>query len=263
MRGLLLAAGKGMRLRPITDTVPKSLVPVHGRPLLDYWLELLFDAGVERVLINTHWLANKVRDHIECSCWRSRIDLVHEPDLLGTGGTLLANHAYFGEEALLLAHADNLTDFDVGAFMSAHAARPRQCLMTMLAFRTDDPSSCGILEVDERGIVLAFHEKIANPPGNLANGAVYIIEPHVIEDLAAYDRPFVDLSVDVIPGLVNKILAFETTGYHRDIGNAESLQRAHFEFSANRRSDRVMQMVGADRNMACKSLAKNDPSERA
>jgi mannose-1-phosphate guanylyltransferase len=241
MRGLLLAAGKGMRLRPITDTVPKCLVPVHGRPLLDYWLALLFEAGIERVLVNTHWLADKVRDHVECSCWRSRIDLVHEPRLLGTGGTLLANRAYFGGEALLLAHADNLTNFDVAAFMSAHAARPRQCLMTMLAFRTDDPSSCGILEVDERGIVVAFHEKIANPPSNLANGAVYIIEPRVIEDLAAYDRPFVDLSVDVIPGLVHKILAFETTGYHRDIGNAASLQRAHFEFSANRRSDRVTQ----------------------
>jgi mannose-1-phosphate guanylyltransferase len=238
MRALLLAAGKGTRLRPITDIVPKCLVPVQGRPLLDYWLDLLFDAGIERALINTHWLAEKVRDHVEGSGWRSRIDLVHEPVLLGTGGTLLANRAYYGEEALLLAHADNLTDFDVAAFMSAHAARPAQCSMTMLAFRTDDPSSCGILEVDERGIVLAFHEKIANPPGNLANGAVYIIEPRVMEQLAVYDRAFIDLSLDVIPGLVNKILAFETTGYHRDIGNAASLQRAHFEFSGNRNSSR-------------------------
>jgi mannose-1-phosphate guanylyltransferase len=239
MRALLLAAGKGTRLRPITDTVPKCLVPVHGRPLLDYWLDLLFDAGIERVLINTHWLAEKVREHVKDSRWRSQVDLVHEPQLLGTGGTLLANRDYFGRDALLLAHADNLTDFDVAGFLYAHAQRPRQCLMTMLAFRTDDPSSCGILELDERGIVQAFHEKVANPPGNLANGAVYIFEPDVIDRFAAYNRTFIDLSIDVIPGLVGKILAVETVGYHRDIGNASSLQRAHCEFAANRRLDRA------------------------
>jgi mannose-1-phosphate guanylyltransferase len=238
MRALLLAAGRGTRLRPITDTVPKCLVPVHGRPLLDYWFDLLFDAGIERVLVNTHWLAEKVCDHVKSSRWRSRIDLVHEPQLLGTGGTLFANRGYFGQKALLLAHADNLTDFDVAGLMSAHAQRPRQCLMTMLAFRTDDPSSCGILELDERGIVRAFHEKVANPPGNLANGAVYIFEPEVIDRFAAYDRAF-DLSIDVIPELVGKILAIETTGYHRDIGNESSLRRAHCEFGANRRLDRT------------------------
>jgi mannose-1-phosphate guanylyltransferase len=241
MRGLLLAAGMGTRLRPLTDSVPKCLVPVHGRPLLDYWLDLLFDAGIARVLINTHWLAEKVRDHVASSRWRSQIDLVHEPELLGTGGTVLANRAYFADEAFLLAHADNLTDFDVAAFMSAHARRPRECVMSMLAFRTDDPSSCGILELDERGVVLAFHEKVANPPGNLANGAVYIIEPQVVQGLAAFGRPFIDLSVDVIPGLVNKILAVETAGYHRDIGNAASLQRANFEFNARPRQDRARQ----------------------
>jgi mannose-1-phosphate guanylyltransferase len=239
MRALLLAAGRGTRLRPITDTIPKCLVPVHGRPLVDYWFDLLFEAGIERVLINTHWLAEKVREHVKGSRWRSRVDLVHEPQLLGTGGTLLANRDYFGQEALLLAHADNLTDFDVVGFMSAHAQRPRKCLITMLAFRTDDPSSCGILEVDERGIVQAFHEKVTNPPGNLANGAVYIFEPEVIDRFAVYDRPYIDLSIDVIPGLVGKILTVETVGYHRDIGNASSLQRAHREFGANQRLDRA------------------------
>src|ERR1700722_2511913 len=183
MRALLLAAGMGSRLRPITDTTPKCLVPVHGKPLLDYWLELLFGAGVERVLINTHWLSDKVRDHVALSPWRSLIDLVHEPHLLGTGGTVLANRRYFGEAPFLVAHADNLTDFDVAALIGAHEKRPPGCVMTMLAFRTDDPSSCGILELDSRGVVVGFHEKVANPPGNLANGAVYVIGPEVVARL--------------------------------------------------------------------------------
>lgn len=230
MRALLLAAGKGTRLRPLTDTVPKCLVPIHGRPLLAYWLDLLFAGGIERALINTHWLADQVRDFVEASAWRSRIDLTHETELLGTGGTMLANRGYFGDRPFMAAHADNLSDLDVTALLAAHQRRPPDCVMTMLAFRTDDPSSCGILELDDRGVVRAFHEKVANPPGNLANGAVYIFEPEVMARIAAHGRPFVDLSLDVIPGLLNRIMVFETSGYHRDIGNAQSLHRAHFEF---------------------------------
>jgi mannose-1-phosphate guanylyltransferase len=230
MRALLLAAGMGSRLRPITDTTPKCLVPVHGKPLLDYWLELLFGAGVERVLINTHWLSDKVRDHVALSPWRSLIDLVHEPHLLGTGGTVLANRRYFGEAPFLVAHADNLTDFDVAALIGAHEKRPPGCVMTMLAFRTDDPSSCGILELDSRGVVVGFHEKVANPPGNLANGAVYVIGPEVVARLVETGKTVIDLSTEIIPGLVGQILALEAARYHRDIGNLESLRRAHVDF---------------------------------
>ncbi|UPY38181.1 nucleotidyltransferase family protein [Sediminicoccus sp. KRV36] len=234
MRALLLAGGLGTRLRPITDTIPKCLVPIHGRPLLDYWFDLLFNAGVERALVNTHYLAPVVERHVAASPWRDRVDLVHEPELLGTGGTILANQAYFGAADFLVAHADNLTDFDVRALAAAHAARPAHVAMTMLAFRTDEPSSCGILQLDSQGLVQAFHEKVPNPPGNLANAAVYMIGAEVVARAAAFGRPVVDLSTEVIPPLVGRILAFETAGYHRDIGNPESLARAHAEFPAPR-----------------------------
>jgi mannose-1-phosphate guanylyltransferase len=230
MRALLLAAGIGSRLRPLTNTTPKCLVTVHDRPLLDYWLDLVFVGGIERALLNTHWLADQVRAHVENSPWRSRIDLVHEDELLGTGGTVLANRDWFGGQAFLVAHADNLTDFDVAGLIAAHNSRPAGCIMTMLAFRTDDPRSCGILELDEQNRVLAFHEKVENPPGNLANGAVYIFEPDVIDDIARLGRNIVDLSTEIIPNYLGRILCVETSGYHRDIGNPESLRRAHLEF---------------------------------
>lgn len=230
MRALLLAAGLGTRLRPLTDTVPKCLVPIHGRPLLDYWFELLFEAGIERALVNTHWLAEAVEHHVAATPWRSRIDLVNETELLGTGGTLLANREYFGREPILVAHADNLTDFNVRELIAAHASRPQGCAMTMLAFRTDAPSTCGILELDTMGRVLQFHEKVANPPGNVANAAVYIVEPDVVDAAARLGRRFVDLSLDVIPGFLGRILAVETEGYHRDIGTLESLRRAEAEY---------------------------------
>ncbi|MDZ4762330.1 MAG: nucleotidyltransferase family protein [Alphaproteobacteria bacterium] len=226
MRALLLAAGLGTRLRPITDSIPKCLVPINGRPLLDYWFDLLFESGIERALVNTHYFADRVATHIASSAWKSRIDQVFEPELLGTGGTLVANSDYFGDVSVLLAHADNLTDFSVGDMVAAHARRPVGCVMTMLSFRTDDPKSCGILELDRHGLLKAFHEKVDDPPGDLANGAVYLIEPEMRAFASALNTPFVDLQTEVIPHFLGRIQAYEHTGYHRDIGNPASLATA-------------------------------------
>lgn len=233
MRALLLAAGLGTRLRPLTDAVPKCLVPIHGRPLLAYWLEALFaDPRFERVLINTHHLAGAVGDFATASPWRDRIDLVHESRLLGTGGTILANRQYFCGEQFFVAHADNLTDAQPGRLIDAHLAAGPDILMTLLAFRTETPQSCGILELDGRGRVTGFHEKVADPPGNLANGAVYVFAQEVIERIAALDRPVADLSTEIIPGLIPRILAVEHPGFFMDIGTPEALSRARATFPA-------------------------------
>jgi len=232
MHALLLAAGHGTRLRPLTERLPKCLVPINGRPLLDYWLERLFASpAIERVLINTHWLAEQVTAHVAASPWRDRIDVVHEAELLGTGGTVVANKAYFHAAPILVAHADNLTGFDLDGFLSRHDGRPPAAAMTMLSFRTDDPRSCGILEIDTDGIVQRFHEKVEDPPDNLANAAVYILEPEVVAFACALQKRFVDLSTEVIPHFVGRIYSVETFQYHRDIGTMESLAAAERDFS--------------------------------
>jgi mannose-1-phosphate guanylyltransferase len=231
MNALLLAAGMGQRLRPITDTIPKCLVPIHGRPLLDYWLDILFETrAVDHAVINTHYLADKVDEFLARSRWRNRITTVFEPELLGTGGTVVANQAFFRGAPFLLAHADNLTDIDIRAFEKAHNERPEGVAITMLAFRSDDPRSCGILEVDDQWVVKAFHEKVDSPPGNLANAAVYILEPEVTKYAAALGGPFVDFSTQIIPHFVGRIFAIEHRGYHRDIGNPESLAHAQANY---------------------------------
>ena len=234
MRALLLAAGMGLRLLPITATRAKCMVEINGRPLLDYWLELLFEAGIERALVNTHWLPDQVTAFVRASRWADRIDPVHEDELLGTGGTVLANREWFQEKPFIVAHADNLTDFDVRGFVEAHRARPSGHAISMLGFRTDSPRSCGILELNERGTVIAFHEKVDDPKGNLANGAVYIFEPEVVDAIAAVGRPVVDLSTEIIPRFIGRILCVETSGYHRDIGTPESLKRAIADTSPRR-----------------------------
>ncbi len=233
MRALLLAAGLGTRLRPLTNQVPKCLVPIRGRPLLSYWLDgLLGDPRVERVLINTHHLPDQVRGFVAQSRWSERIDMVHEAELLGTGGTILANRAYFGEGPLFVAHADNLTDASLGTLLDAHFAAGPAILATLLAFRTQTPSTCGILELDGARRVIGFHEKVANPPGNLASGAVYMFAPAVMDRIAGRGHRFVDLSTEIIPGLLGQMLAVEHKGFFMDIGTPEALEQARKVFRA-------------------------------
>jgi mannose-1-phosphate guanylyltransferase len=235
LRAILLAAGLGTRLKPITDTIPKCLVPVNGRPLLDYWFDHLLGAGrLERVLVNTHYFADRVESHVARSKWKSQINLAHESELLGTGGTVIANRDFIWRGDFLLAHADNLTDFDVAALIDRHRRRPPGCVMTMLAFRTDDPRSCGILELDAQGLVQAFHEKVENPPGDLANGAVYMVGPEIVEFAAGLGRPVVDLQTEVIPHFLGRIQVYMHDGYHRDIGNPAALAKAEADMRAGK-----------------------------
>jgi mannose-1-phosphate guanylyltransferase len=231
MKALVLAAGLGTRLRPITNTIPKCLVPIHGRPLLDYWLELLLASrACEQVLVNTGYLAGEVRRYVAQCRWADRVTLVHEAALLGTGGTVVANRTFFGEEAFFVVHGDNLTTFDPHAFIAGHRSRAPGTEMTMMIFATDAPSSCGIVETDASARVIAFHEKVANPPGNWANAAVYIFEPAVLEFMAGLDKTIIDLSTEVIPAFLGRIATFPNRSYHRDIGTPESLAKAEAEF---------------------------------
>ena len=226
-----MAAGLGTRLRPLTERTPKCLVPIRGKPLLEYWLELLLAANIDRVLVNTHYLPEAVGRYVAESPWRERVTLVHEESLLGTGGTVLKNRFFFRGEPFVVAHADNLTRFDVRAFIRRHELRPTGTLITMMTFRTDVPQTCGIIEEDGSGIVTAFHEKVANPPGNRANAAVYVFEPAVIDFLQGLDKEIIDLSTEVIPAFIGRICTFFNSGYHRDIGTLESLRRAELEFN--------------------------------
>ncbi|MGE3261183.1 MAG: nucleotidyltransferase family protein [Bacteriovoracia bacterium] len=229
MRALLLAGGYGTRLRPLTLTIPKCLVPIHGRPLLDYWLETLDSPKIDGILVNTHYKPEAVNEFIAQSRHRKKVTLVHEPSLLGTGGTILANESFFGGEDFMVVHADNLSLFRVEDFIQAHKNRPENCLITMMTFETDSPSTCGIVELDAKGLVRAFHEKVPNPPGNLANGAVYIFSPEVMTMLKALRKPVIDLSTEILPRCLGRILTFKNTRYHRDIGSPEALALAESE----------------------------------
>jgi len=229
-RALLLAAGLGTRLRPLTNTVPKCMVEINGRPLLDYWLELLSRGGIDEVLVNLHYLPESMQAWLDASKYTIRISTVMEAQLLGTAGTLLRNRGFFQDAPVMLVHADNLSMFDVRAFVGRFEQRSSNIAITMMTFNTDQPSNCGIVELDTDGVVQAFHEKVENPPGNLANGAVYILAPEVIDYVASLGKEVVDFSTEVLPHYMGRINTFLNSTYHRDIGNLDSLALAQDEY---------------------------------
>jgi mannose-1-phosphate guanylyltransferase len=223
-KALLLAAGFGTRLKPATDIWPKCLMPVQGRPLLDYWIATLSKAGLSHILVNLHYMASEVEGFIKREKFQNSIKASVEKELLGTAGTIRANRNFFGNSPLIVAHADNLCLCDFNAFIHHHEInRPDKCLISMMSFDCDDPSNCGIIDVDEFGVVHGMSEKDPNSLGKLANGAVYIFEPEVIDWIYRNNR-VTDISTGVIPNFFGNITHWKNNEIHRDIGRIEDLK---------------------------------------
>lgn len=229
MRAFLLCAGIGRRLRPLTDRVPKCLVPICGKPLLHIWLETLTEAGVTSFLINTHHKDDQVRSAVKQSPVADRVELVYEPELLGTAGSIRHWRDRLGNEDLFLCHADNLCVCDFAAFFETYRNRPIGALGTMMTFETETPESCGIIEADAEGRILAYWEKDTQARGNLANAAVYVVTPEFL-DLVAADLHAFDLSKDIIPRTYKRMNTYNNALLHRDIGTLSSFALAQVEY---------------------------------
>jgi len=201
-------------------------MPIGDRPLLEYWLQTLHEAGIRKVMVNMHHHVEKVEEFLQRPQFRDWVDYDYEENLLGTAGTLYANKSYFKGCTILLVHADNWCQCDFSDFLDFHQLlRPDHCPITMMTFESSTPQTCGIVETDHEGIVLVFHEKVPNPPGNQANGAVYLLEPDVLEWMEKYHN-ISDFSNDVIPHFLGRIATWGNTNIHRDIGQISILRLA-------------------------------------
>ena len=227
MKAILLAAGLGTRLRPLTETMPKCLVSINDKPLLEIWLERLSQANVGPFLINTHYLAKQVEEFVGKSKFKDNIKLVNEKLLKGTAGTLIDNIEFYKNEDGMLIHADNYCLADIEEFKKAHQNRPSKCLLTMMIFKTEEPSDCGIVEIDSRGVVIGFHEKVKNPPGNLANGAIYLLSKEFYKYLSDKNIKANDFSLEIISNLMGNIYTYETKEILIDIGTIKNYKKAN------------------------------------
>lgn len=234
MKAFLLAAGRGTRLHPYTADCPKCLIPIHGRPLMAFWMDLFACHGVDAVLVNTHHHADQVVSAIEG--WRSRygfsIRTVHEPALLGSGGTVAENAWFVADgEPFFIVYADNLSRVDLTAMALTHRAGMRGgAVLTMGLFHAPVPEAAGIAELDDAGRIIRFTEKPRRPAGDLANAGIYVAAPEVV-DIARRLRPLypdgpLDFGHHVLPEMAGRMVGYPIDAYHRDIGTIDAYHAA-------------------------------------
>lgn len=230
MKAFLLAAGLGTRLRPYTNTVPKCMIEFSGKPLLQIWLELFGRHGVTEALVNTHYLPEPVREF--AASWRgqTRLSLVHEPELLGSAGTLVRNWDFAaGSESVLVCNADNLTNLDISALEAFHRGHTGE--VTMALFRPANPEECGIVELDTAGKALSFEEKPARPRSPLANGGIYLMRRAAVEPRLPAELP-ADIGRHLLPACLGALYGWEWPGLLIDIGNPELYARGQAAWAA-------------------------------
>jgi mannose-1-phosphate guanylyltransferase len=220
MQALILAGGEGTRLRPLTLTVPKPVVPLANRPFITYMLDWLRRHGFDDVVMSCGFLAQGVRRVLG----DGRLDgvtirYVDEPEPLGTAGAVKLAEPVLGERFAVL-NGDVLTDLDLSALRTFHGQR--QASATLGLFPVEDPSTYGVVVTDDHGRVEAFVEKPApgTAPSNNINAGMYILEHEVLDRIDA-GRP-VSFEREVFPSLVGQGLhAMPLDGYWMDIGTPE------------------------------------------
>ena len=223
MKAFLLAAGQGTRLRPITDKVPKCLVPVCGVPMLKIWMEICRNTGIDEVMVNLHTHADFVRNWLGTNTNGVRVCLAEEETLLGSAGTLLANRDWVSSETCFwILYADVLTNANLNRMREFHLQR--QAAATLGLYQVPDPSRCGVVSFDQQMVIREFVEKPSQPRSRWVFSGVMIGTMELIDQIPS--RYPVDLGFDVLPRLVGQMLAFPISDYLLDIGTPENYQRA-------------------------------------
>ena len=223
MKAFLLAAGNGTRLRPLTDGVPKCLLPIQGVPLLEIWLSNCKAAGITDVLVNTHAHAEAIRQFAAQQKTGVRIRIAEEPELLGSAGTVGANRDFVsGEESFFILYADVLTNIDLRRMFEFH--QQKRLPATLGIYQVPDPSRCGIVTMDENSIIQEFVEKPLQPVSNWAFAGVMIAGPELFDFLPTH-RP-ADLGFHVLPKMIGKMAGYRISEYLLDIGTFSNYQHA-------------------------------------
>ena len=226
MKGVILVAGEGERLRPLTLTTPKPLLPIGDRPLIEHTIAWLSRYGVDEVFINLHHLGEQIEEHLgDGSDFGVAITYSYEEELLGTAGALRA-FAESLDEAFVVVYGDVFTDFDLDSLRAYHERKGG--IATIVVQRTDRPGDCDIVETDQESRITAFHHAPGSfAHGDLGNAALYLLEPEVLPYLPL--KGVTDFIVDLFPRALEAgegLYAYKSTEELLDIGTKERYEEA-------------------------------------
>ncbi|MGB9877028.1 MAG: sugar phosphate nucleotidyltransferase [bacterium] len=225
---MILAAGVGSRLDPLTRNVPKPMVPIANKPVIEHIIEVLREYGFRDILINVHYLAEKI------TSWLGNgeklgvsIRYSHEEEPLGTAGGVKNCEDYF-DSTFLVVGADDLCDIDLRRVLAFH--QEKRAMVTIALSLVDDPSEYGVVLTNERGKVISFIEKPRGEriPSNTVNTGIYILEPEVLDLIPKGE--FFDFGRDLFPLLIDKKIPFYgylALGYWKDVGNIKHYKETH------------------------------------
>jgi len=225
MKAMVLAAGLGTRLRPLTYEITKPMVPVLDRPVMEHIVELLGKHGFDEVIANLHYFPDSIREY-----FGERLEYRVEEELLGTAGGVRGCADFFGDEPFLVISGDALTDIDLTRFVERH--RSSGGVATLAVKKVADTSEYGVVLHDSDGRITGFQEKPAPEEAlsDLGNCGIYMFEPKIFDYFPA--RPFVDWANDVFPVLLENDVPFhihELQEYWNDVGSLAELRQGTFD----------------------------------
>jgi mannose-1-phosphate guanylyltransferase len=225
MKAMVLAAGLGTRLRPLTYEITKPMVPVLDRPVMEHIVDLLGRHGFDQVIANLHYFPDTIREH-----FGERLEYRVEEELLGTAGGVRACASFFGDEPFVVISGDALTDIDLGALADRH--RQSGGIATLAVKQVSDTREYGVVLHDGDGRITGFQEKPAPEEAlsNLGNCGIYVFSPEIFDYFPS--RPFVDWAQDVFPVLLENDVPFyihETREYWNDVGSLSELKQGTFD----------------------------------
>ena len=230
MKAFCLAAGHGTRLKPLTNNLPKCLVPVRGKPMLGVWLDIFRRFGITEVMINIHSHVEAVRNFVESNRGAVNVTIAEEKTLLGSAGTLRAKRDWLGDEKdFWVFYADVYNEVDLSAMLAFHHTHPA-ALATIGLYRVADPPRCGIAELGRDGLVVSFEEKPKSPKSDLAFAGIMLASSSILDLIPSpEEKPFADIGFDLLPKLVGKMYGYMIREFLIDIGTMENYQKVQQE----------------------------------
>jgi len=235
MKAMILAAGVGSRLDPLTRAIPKPMVPIVNRPVMEHLVNLLKRHGFTEIMVNLYYLGDQIKDYFgDGSCWGVKIHYSEEEQLWGDAGSVKRCEAFF-DDTFIVIGGDDLTDLDLTRLIRFH--KEKKALCTIALSLVEDPSEYGIALLNERGRITRFLEK---PKGemifsNAANIGIYVLEPEALE-LIPKGKPY-GFGANLLPLFIERKLplyGFLTSSYWKDVGNLKTYQQAHWDALAGR-----------------------------
>ncbi|MGH2818308.1 MAG: sugar phosphate nucleotidyltransferase [Actinomycetota bacterium] len=239
MKALILAGGLGTRLRPLTFTRPKHLLPIANRPHIEHIFDLLLEHGVKEAVLLTSYLAETFEQTVRAGEARGiLLEVTHEEEPLGTAGAIKNAESLLGDEAFLVFNGDILTDADLTSITGWH--RDKGAEATIVLSPVENPSAFGVVPTDEDGRVLGFIEKPLRDeaPTNLINAGIYVFEPSVLERIPSGEVWSAERQL--FPGLVDEGAALYATAidsYWMDVGTPDKYLQANLDALAGRYRD--------------------------